>query len=398
MSQTEVQLIKADAVQTGDIANSAVTDAKISGIASSKLTGALPAISGAALTNLPASGKAHNLIINGAMLVAQRGTSSTSEGYHTIDRCYVGSGGTDEAPTQAQVDVASGTTPYTLGFRKALRITNGNQTSGAGTADFMYLKYTFEAQDIANSGWNYLSSSSYVTLSFWVKSSVAQSFKAYFHTRQGTEYQYPFETGSLSADTWTKVTKTISGNSNLTFNSDNGLGLELYIWSFIGTDYTASSVTEDAWSTYANAARMKDATSTWYTTNDATLEFTGMQLEVGDSATDFEHRSFAQELQLCRRYYEALNPKLYILARYSHHDGAPYGQYHFNVQKRAAPTCSFDTTGGTFVSSTGYSGNPSFTDTTVDATTIYGANSVSAGGILYLHTSSGGLLKFEAEV
>ena len=398
MSQTEVQLIKADAVQTGDIANSAVTDAKISGIASSKLTGALPAISGAALTNLPASGKAHNLIINGAMLVAQRGTSSTSEGYHTIDRCYVGSGGTDEAPTQAQVDVASGTTPYTLGFRKALRITNGNQTSGSGTADFMYLKYTFEAQDIANSGWNYLSSSSYVTLSFWVKSSVAQSFKAYFHTRQGTEYQYPFETGSLSADTWTKVTKTISGNSNLTFNSDNGLGLELYIWSFIGTDYTASSVTEDAWSTYANAARMKDATSTWYTTNDATLEFTGMQLEVGDSATDFEHRSFAQELRLCRRYYEALNPKLYILARYSHHDGAPYGQYHFNVQKRAAPTCSFDTTGGTFVSSTGYSGNPSFTDTTVDATTIYGANSVSAGGILYLHTSSGGLLKFEAEV
>ena len=316
MSQTEVQLIKADAVQTGDIANSAVTDAKISGIASSKLTGALPAISGAALTNLPASGKAHNLIINGAMLVAQRGTSSTSEGYHTIDRCYVGSGGTDEAPTQAQVDVASGTTPYTLGFRKALRITNGNQTSGAGTADFMYLKYTFEAQDIANSGWNYLSSSSYVTLSFWVKSSVAQSFKAYFHTRQGTEYQYPFETGSLSADTWTKVTKTISGNSNLTFNSDNGLGLELYIWSFIGTDYTASSVTEDAWSTYANAARMKDATSTWYTTNDATFEITGVQLEVGSQATPFEWRSFHEERQLCYRYYFRQQPN----------NGAYFGQ------------------------------------------------------------------------
>ena len=245
-----------------------------------------------------------NLWINGACLVNQRGSSSTSEGYQTIDRFYVGSGGTNEAPTQAQVDVASGTTPYTLGFRKALKITNGNQTSGAGTADFMYLKYCFEAQDIANSGWNYLSSSSFITLSFYVKSSVAQSFKAYFHTRQGTEYQYPFETGSLSADTWTKVTKTISGNSNLTFNSDNGLGLELYIWSFIGTDYTASSVTEDAWSTYTNAARTKDATSTWYTTNDATLEFTGFQFEVSDHATDFEHRSFAQELTLCQRYFQ----------------------------------------------------------------------------------------------
>ena len=248
-----------------------------------------------------------NLWINGACLVNQRGSSSTSEGYQTIDRFYVGSGGTDEAQTQAQVDVASGTTPYTLGFRKALRITNGNQTSGAGSGDFMYLKYTFEAQDIANSGWNYLSSSSFITFSFYVKSSVAQSFKAYFHTRQGTEYQYPFETGSLSADTWTKVTKTISGNSNLTFNSDNGLGLELYIWSFIGTDYTASSVTEDAWSTYNSSARMKDATSTWYTTNDATLEFTGFQFEVGSTETDFEHKSFAEELRLCQRYFQQIS-------------------------------------------------------------------------------------------
>ena len=277
-----------------------------------------------------------NLIINGAMQVAQRGTSSTSEGYNTIDRFYVGSGGTDEAQTQAQVDVASGTTPYTLGFRKALRITNGNQTSGAGSGDFMYLKYTFEAQDIANSGWNYLSSSSYVTLSFWVKSSVAQSFKAYFHTRQGTEYQYPFETGSLSADTWTKVTKTISGNSNLTFNNDNGLGLELYIWSFLGTDYTASSVTEDAWSTYANAARTKDATSTWYTTNDATLEFTGFQFEVSDHATDYEHRSFGQELALCQRYFQK-----YTDIRFKHYTDNNFDNGAFfvmSVAMRSTPT------------------------------------------------------------
>ena len=244
-----------------------------------------------------------NLIINGAMQVAQRATSSTTNGYGSLDRFHVGNGGVDENPTHAQVDVASGTTPYTLGFRKALKITNGNQTSGAGAGDYMYVKYAFEAQDIANSGWNYLSSSSFITLSFYVKSSVAQSFKGYFISQDSTTYLYPFETGSLSADTWTKVTKTIPGNSNLTFNNDNGNGLELYIWSFLGTDYTASSVTEDAWSTYVSAARTKDNTSTWYTTNDATLEITGLQLEVGSVATDFEHRSFAQELALCRRYY-----------------------------------------------------------------------------------------------
>ena len=79
--------------------------------------------------------KAHNLIINGAMQVAQRGTSNTTNGYGTVDRFANYYNGADEAPTQAQVDVASGTTPYTSGFRKALKITNGNQTSGVGSND-----------------------------------------------------------------------------------------------------------------------------------------------------------------------------------------------------------------------------------------------------------------------
>ena len=244
-----------------------------------------------------------NLIINGDMRIAQRGTSSTSSGYYTVDRFNNFFTGTDESPTQAQVDVASGTTPYTLGFRKALRITNGNQTSGAGASDFISIQYKFEAQDIANSGWNYTSASSFITLSFWIKSSVAQTFKGYIRSLDGTEQNYPFETGSLTADTWTKITKTISGNSNLTFNNDNGEGLQITIAAFWGTDYTDSSVTENAWAAYSGSTRMKDNTSTWYTTNDATLELTGFQLEVGSVATPFEHRSFADELKRCQRYY-----------------------------------------------------------------------------------------------
>ena len=210
MSQTEVQLIKTDAVQTADIANSAVTDAKISALTSSKLTGALPAISGAALTNLPASGKAKNLIINGAMQVAQRGTSSTSNLYATVDRFRFAWAGVDENPTQAQVDVASGTTPYTLGFRKALKVTNGNQTSGAGSADRIAFEYRIEAQDIAGSGWNYTSASSNITLSFWIKSSVAQNFHFYFETVDGTAQIYPMSTGTLSADYLDKNNKNNS--------------------------------------------------------------------------------------------------------------------------------------------------------------------------------------------
>ena len=246
-----------------------------------------------------------NLIINGAMEVAQRGTSSTSAGYQTVDRVQFAKGGTDETPTQAQVDVSSGTTPYTSGFRKAYKITNGNQTGGAGTSDnIIAFRYHIEAQDIVNSGWNYTSTSSYITLSFWIKSSVAQSFQGVLTSEDGTRQIYPFATGSLSADTWTKITKTISGNSNLTFNNDNNLGLEISIYGFLGTDFTASGVTENAWNAWSSSTYTEDQTSTWYTTNDATLELTGMQLEVGSVATDFEHRSFGQELALCQRYFE----------------------------------------------------------------------------------------------
>ena len=246
-----------------------------------------------------------NLIIGGAMNVAQRGTSSTSTGYQTVDRFQVAPSGLDEAATQAQVDVASGTTPYTLGFRKAYKITNGNQTSGAGSGDNLRIIYKVEAQDLANSGWNYTSASSYITLSFWVKSSVAQNFYVQFRTRDTPEYQYVIETGSLSADTWTKVTKTIPGNSNLVFNNDNGTGTEINFWQFLGTDNTGS-VTLNQWGAYSSSARTPDYTSTWYTTNDATFEITGVQLEVSDHATDFEHRSFAQELALCQRYCNAI--------------------------------------------------------------------------------------------
>ena len=250
-------------------------------------------------------GGVKNLVINGAMQVAQRGTSSTTSGYGSVDRFQVNYSGTDEAPTQAQVDVASGTSPYTSGFRKALKITNGNQTSGAGADDYIRIIHFLEAQNVAQSGWNYVSSSSNITLSFWVKSSVAQNFDGFLLTNDGTAYSYPFETGSLTADTWTKITKTIPGNSNLTVNNDNGTGLEFQITPFYGTNKTGS-VSLNAWGAFSSSARTPDYTSTWYTTNDATFEITGVQLEVGSVATDFEHRSFAQELALCQRYYEMI--------------------------------------------------------------------------------------------
>ena len=294
-------------------------------------------------------GGRRNIVINGAMNVAQRATSSTSSGRRTVDRFGVWHDGTDEAPTQAQVDVSSGTTPYTNGFRKALKVTNGNQTSGAGADDYIWIQHNLEAQDIANSGWNYVSTSSFITLSFWVKSSVAQDFKCYLRTRDGTERQYPFATGSLTADTWTKVTKTIPGNSGLTFDNNINQGLQINIGCFFGTNLTASGVTENAWGSWSSTARVPDMTSTWYTTNDATFEVTGVQLEVGSQATPFEHLTMGEELILCQRYYFKLGKldylgthmsanEVYGIGMSDNDDSSIYAMINFPVRMRTAPT------------------------------------------------------------
>ena len=101
----------------------------------------------------------------------------------------------------------------------------------------------------------------------------------------------------------TKITKTIPGHSNVTVDKDNGGGINIALGQFWGTDYTAS-ITLNQWATWSSSARAPDYTSTWYTTNDATFEMTGLQLEVGTQATPFEHRSFGEELSLCQRYYQ----------------------------------------------------------------------------------------------
>ena len=302
-----------------------------------------------------------NLVINGAMLVNQRNPSSTGSGYFTLDRFSVEHNGLDEAPTQAQADVASGTTPYTLGFRKALKITNGNQTGGAGASDYIQIMHRVEAQNMATSGWNYTSSSSFITLSFYVKSSVAQVFSGSLRSHDGTSYSYKFDTPSISADTWTKVTKIIPGNSNLTFDNDNGAGLSIYLYPYIGTTYTTANSDTETWVTGTSGNYANNMTSTWYTTNDATFEVTGLQLEVGSVATDFEHLSYADELRRCQRYFyktyiQGITPGTAsqgadITAKRNEDYNSGRTDHEFNsyysVPMRATPTLSFYSYAGT---------------------------------------------------
>ena len=280
-----------------------------------------------------------NLIINGSMQVAQRATSATTStnGYHTVDRFRHTSTGLDNAPTHEQADIAAGTTPYSLGFRKSYKLTNGNQSSGAGADDRFETQYKIEAQDVANSGWNYVSSSSFITLSFWVKSSVAQNFFGFLRTEDGTQQSFPFQTGSLTANTWTKVTVKVSGNSNIQIDNDEELGLNIFWDLFEGTNLTDSGVTLNQWGAYSATAKTPDQTSTWYTTNDATFELTGVQLEVGDTATNFEHLKIGDSLRQCQRYcFRDGTDKFHYSALGS------IEHYEFPVQMRANPTVTLE--------------------------------------------------------
>jgi len=249
---------------------------------------------------LPSAGPLsnRNLIINGAMQVAQRGTSSTSSDLRTVDRFYYNFGNT-LAGTQSQQTLSSGT-PYNEGFRNFYRF--AISTVGSATSTYCQLIQGIEAQNIATSGWQYASADSDVTVSFWVRSSVAQTFYGALKTDDGTAQNYVFSF-ALSADTWTKVTKTIPGNSNVTINNDNGRGAELVIYPFMGTNYTDSGVNVDAWQAYSGGTRAPDMATDWVLTNGATFDVTGVQLEVGSVATPFEHRNYGDELARCQRYY-----------------------------------------------------------------------------------------------
>ena len=280
-----------------------------------------------------------NLIINGGMNVNQYGSaSSTSTGRKIFDRWNPGwNAGTI---TQSKETLTSGGA-YDAGHRSCLRLTN-TSAAGSGAGTYVEVWYKWEAQDIAKSGWNYKSASSYITLSFWLRSSVAQTYSCTISTRDGTKYLHPFTAVISSANTWTKITKTFAGNSNLQIDDDNGDGLMMWVNPMQGSDFHNNSWNTDGWFAQSGNSMFAGTTdTTWGTTAGATWDITGFQLEVGDHATDFEHRSFAQELALCQRYF------------YKHIMSAAVGpyltQYHathrfvhdfFPVQMRVAPTAT----------------------------------------------------------
>ena len=265
---------------------------KITGITS--VTGSI-AVNG---NNYPTAGALsnRNLIVNGSMLIAQKGTSSQgTTGIDTVDRFKVAS---NVGVSRYQKTLSSSDDPYNEGLRKYLQIMNAPSTT---IASYREIDYKIEAQDLSQSGWLYTSSSSYITLSFWVRASVSQTYYVYLRTDDSTDrvYTFPF---TLVANTWKKVVQTIPGDSNITINTDNGIGMLIRWIPWYGAEYTGSGATNETWRN-SSGAYVQDMTNTWAATTESTFDLTGIQLEVGEKNTPFETRPISEELLRCQRYF-----------------------------------------------------------------------------------------------
>ena len=243
-----------------------------------------------------------NLIINGAMQVAQRGTSSTSSATsvkYQVDRFFVFADATDQASfTHAQVSDAP------TGFSKSFKLSVGTAETTLDANEALQFVQRIEAQNLQQLD-NGLSTAKSVTLSFYVKSYQTGTFNVNLYKSDNTVRHISATYTVNQSATWEKKTITFAGDtSGGGIDDDNGNGLDIYWHLAAGSNFTSADST--SWGNYSAAGFAYGQAVNLMSSTDNYWQITGVQLEVGSVATDFEHRSFAQELILCQRYCQKL--------------------------------------------------------------------------------------------
>ena len=245
-----------------------------------------------------------NIIINGDMSVAQRSTSATSissSGYHALDRFRFGFTDTDQlvATISQDTDVPSG-----QGFSKSMKFLVTTVESALDANDALQIQYRIEGQNLQQLKYG-TSSAESLTLSFWVKSSVTGTYALTFKNSDDGGTKLNVNTYSISsANTWEKKTITISGDTATNIDNTNGNKLEVLWGLTAGSNYKGTS--SSGWTSYSASKLFNGQTADIATTSSANFYLTGVQLEVGTSASDFEFLPFDVNLQRCERYYQIL--------------------------------------------------------------------------------------------
>ena len=296
---------------------------------------------GEVLTNSQIGGR-RNIVINGAMNVAQRGTSSTgntSGGYKTVDRFKFDL-------TNLGTHTFAQSTDAPTGFKTALRVDCTTADASPAAGDLLYCITGLEGQDLQQLKKG-TSDAEKFTISFYVKSNKTGTYVVEIFDADNTRHIANTYTIS-SANTWEQKTITFIGDTSGAFGNDNGGSMYLLWWIGGGTTYTSGS-TPTSWASVSNANRAAglNVNIADNTANDWAI--TGVQLEVGSQATPFEHRSFGEELALCQRYYRSIGDRTSSHTNYLYNTAAQdatdatSGFYPFPIHMRAGPT--IETTG-----------------------------------------------------
>ena len=255
---------------------------------------------GEVLTNSQIGGR-RNIIINGAMQVWQRGTSFTgvsSAAYHT-DRfqSYNGSNASGESTISKSTDVPAG-----FGNSYKLEVTTADSSLHVN-AEYGLYQY-FEGQDLQGLKKG-TSDAESLTASFWVKSSVTGTFIVELMDNDNSNRHINKSYTINAANTWEHKTITFEGDTVGTLDNDSNNSFHINWWLGGGTSFSSGTL-QTSWGTLSQTSRAVGQTNVHATVGN-TWYLTGVQLEVGEQATPFEHRSFGEELDLCQRYYAEKN-------------------------------------------------------------------------------------------
>ena len=290
-----------------------------------------------------------NLIINGAMQVAQRGTSfsNPSGGDYLMDRFQT----LRSQASKLDVTQNLGSVTPPQGFSNYLGI-DITATATIGASDYFGIRYNLEGYDTSHLNFG-SSNAQTVTLSFYVYCSTTGTFGGSLQNYAGNR-SYPFDITINTANTWERKTITIAGDTSGTWvGSSNAGAFTLNIMFGVGSNYTG---TKEQW----NGANDFAPTSSASLMGDASNYFylTGVQLEVGSVATPFEHRSYGEELARCQRYfYNATfeNPNERDFLGMVWVSTVAWVQCDFPVYMRTEPSVSSNFTGSLLANASAYS-------------------------------------------
>ena len=263
----------------------------------------------AALIGSQTAQTGRNLIINSAMAVAQRSASVTgigaTSGYFTLDRFKTTFGATSAGRfTMSQSTVAD-----LEGFSNALKVDCTTADTSIAAGELFVIQHILEGFNLQRLKASSTTTKSF-TFSFYAKSNASRAIASEFEFTNGTNKQ--ISKLHTIGTSWARYTMTVPAASSTQIDDDNSAELTINFWLHAGSTYTSGTINDDALAATTSANRAPGIGSLFAST-DNVLEITGIQLEVGEVATPFEHEDFGTTLAKCQRYYYQLAQGSYMI-------------------------------------------------------------------------------------